>query len=73
MGSIDIIVNGTRLTEPQTTAFRVALNTFDSNLLLTGLGDDEIGKSITEGYLERIKEIRELVYGSKRVGGEGDV
>ena len=57
-----ISIFGTDLTQGQAMTIRVALEIFASDLAHEGLGNDEIGQAITNGYLERIKEIRQLMY-----------
>jgi len=57
-----IVINGQKLTDAQSSTFRVALENFSSDLSCHGLGDDEHGKSMTKSYLERISEIRKPLY-----------
>jgi len=40
---------------------RVAVEHFAMGLRVTGLGNDETGKAICAGYLERVKEIQKLM------------
>lgn len=54
--------NGVTLTYSQSMAVRVALESFSADLINNGLGEDEIGKQITEGYLNNIREIRKALY-----------
>ena len=56
-----IIVNGVPLSLGQAMTVRAALNGFCSTLREEGLGDDEHGKMMTEGYLARTKEVFELM------------
>jgi hypothetical protein len=55
-----IIVNGTLLTTGQAMTVRVAIQSFASDLVENGLGEDEHGISMTKNYLDRIKEINTL-------------
>ena len=50
----NIVMNGVTLTYSQSMAVRVALESFSADLINNGLGEDEIGKQITEGYLNNI-------------------
>jgi hypothetical protein len=54
----NIIVNGIQLTTAQSMTVRVALESFILSLQMDGLGDDETGKAMTKGYLDRIWEIQ---------------
>jgi hypothetical protein len=56
----DITINGTPLTVAQSMAVRVAIVSFALSLK-DGLGDDEIGKQITQGYLSSIASILRLM------------
>lgn len=58
----EIVMNGVTLTYGQSMAVRVALESFASDLSMKGLGDDEMGKELTEGYLKNIREIRKALY-----------
>lgn len=51
----NIIVNGIPLSQAESMTVRVALNNFISELKETGLGDDETGKAISEGYITHSK------------------
>ena len=57
-----IVVNGVPLTIGQSMTVRVALESFASDLNSQGLGEDEMGKKITDGYLNSIEEIRKAIY-----------
>lgn len=52
-----ITINGVLLTSAQAMIMRVALQSFGSDLIDNGLGDDETGKEMTKNYLSRIGEI----------------
>lgn len=39
----------------------VALQSFYADLITDGLGDDEVGKGICEGYIARIRELNHLL------------
>jgi len=57
----NIVVNGNKCSTAQSVTLRVALNHFSLFLQEEGLGDDEIGKRITAGYLEAINEVQEYI------------
>jgi hypothetical protein len=57
MQEASIIINGKELTIGQSMAVRVALNSFVSSLTEEGLGDDEIGVKITEGYVNNTNAV----------------
>ena len=57
----DITVNGVTLTTGQAMAVRCALQSFASDLVQTGLGDDAHGKAMVKGYLRNIHEVNELI------------
>ena len=57
MTEATITINGHQLTQAQSMTARVALVTMAVNLKSRGLGDDEHGIAMTEGYLARIHEI----------------
>ncbi len=56
-----IIVNGHTLTEGQAMTVRVAIEMFAVDLR-SGLGDDQHGRVLTAIYLDRIREIRALIF-----------
>jgi hypothetical protein len=56
----DITISGQRLTEAQSMTVRVALQAF-AMTLQEGLGEDETGKRIADGYLRCIDEINQLI------------
>lgn len=56
-----ITINGHALTVGQSMTVRCAIEGFASSLSDGGLGDDEHGRRMTEGYLARIREIRGMV------------
>lgn len=58
----EIVINGVKLTEAQSMAVRCAIESFDSDLTSNGLGEDDLGKSITKGYRDRLKEVRAPLY-----------
>lgn len=61
MTEAQITINGHGLTAGQAMTVRCALNSFGASLVEDGLGSDEHGKAMTEGYLARIREIREMM------------
>ena len=54
-------INGTLCTAAMSMTIRVAIEAFAMDLQ-DGLGDDEHGKSMTEAYSARLREIRQLMY-----------
>ena len=56
-----ITVNGVPLTIGQAMTVRVALNSLAVDLRSDGMGDDEHGRRMTEGYLTAIGEIFRLM------------
>lgn len=58
-----ITINGVELTNAQAMTVRVALEDFSMTLTHEGLGDDDIGIAITNGYLNAIREIRKIILG----------
>lgn len=57
----NIVINGVQLTVAQSMTVRVAIESFAMDLQRNGLGNDETGKAIAKGYLDRIWEIRETM------------
>lgn len=56
-----ITINGVLLTIGQAMTVRVAIESFSTSLQ-EGLGDDDMGQSITAGYQARIEDIRKVMY-----------
>ena len=57
-----IFINGVKLFEGQAMSLRVAVEVFISYLIENGLGDDEHGIAMKKLYLERLGEIRHLMF-----------
>ena len=58
-------VNGIELEAGHVMTIRVALESYASELHENGLGEDERGKAICQGYLKRIGQLRSLMgYGN---------
>lgn len=57
-----ITINGFSLNDAQSMTMRVAIESFASHLVNEGLGDDETGVGIRDGYLARIREIRKMIF-----------
>lgn len=57
-----ITIWGKELSIAQSITIRVALESFRSDLIQNGLGNDEIGKKIAMEYLKRIEELRVLMF-----------
>lgn len=58
-------LNGKALTLGQALTLRVALESFASELMTRGLGEDDYGRAMTTGYLTRIDELRTIMYSKK--------
>lgn len=56
----DITINGTKLTVAQAMTERVALTEFLA-ALADGLGDDDHGRAMTNGYREALADIYRLI------------
>lgn len=58
-----ILVNGTRLTEAQAMAVRVAASSFYTEIVgdPTALGDDEMGYAIRAAYKARLAEVLRIM------------
>lgn len=52
-----VIINGQELDYAQSMALRVAVTSFLSDMQHNGLGEDETGKAIAEGYIRNSIEI----------------
>lgn len=57
-----IVMNGVELTSAESMTIRVALESFASDLVQNGLGDDKHGKFIAGAYLNAVAKIREKMY-----------
>lgn len=57
-----VVINGTSLSNAQSMTMRVALEHFILYLRTEGLGDDEVGKRITENYIRNAAEARNLMF-----------
>lgn len=51
MNEAEIIIDGKKLTVGESMTVRVALTSLISEMQREGLGDDETGKAIAEGYI----------------------
>lgn len=60
-----IIVNGVELSLGQSMTLRVALTTFIGDMKRDGLGDDEMGNAIANGYIDRGEEVLLLMLGRR--------
>lgn len=58
----DIVISGVKLTEAQSMTLRVALNSWLLWLEENGLGDDENGRALADGYHARGIEILKLMH-----------
>ncbi len=56
-----ITINGIVLTSGQSKTVRVAIDSFYLDLVENGLGDDQMGVSISEAYLENLEKLLELL------------
>lgn len=59
-----ITIYGKELNISQSMTIRVAIESFASDLLENGLGDDLHGKRMVELYMQNIEEIRNLILGN---------
>lgn len=59
-----ITMNGQKLTSAQCMMIRCAIENFSSDLVNNGLGNDEHGKTMVKLYMERIEEVRKVMYGN---------
>lgn len=57
-----ISINGVSLNSAQAMTVRVAIENFSMDLKTSGLGTDELGMAITNGYLRNIEGIRKVMY-----------
>lgn len=57
-----VVINGKTLSNAQAMTVRVALESFSMDLRTDGLGSSETGRTIAEGYLACIAEIRTILY-----------
>lgn len=56
-----ITINGQSATIAESMTIRVAIENFAAQLASEGLGDDEHGKRMVEGYTAAINEIRRKI------------
>ncbi len=56
-----ITINGIVLTSGQAKTVRVSIDSFYLDLIENGLGDDQMGMSICETYIENLEKILELI------------
>lgn len=57
----EIIINGVKMPESAASTIRVAIQALATDLKKDGLGEDQLGKSITRGYLDNIRLINEVM------------
>jgi hypothetical protein len=57
-----IEINGYMVTPAMSMTIRVALENFAMDLHANGLGDDDSGQAMKDSYIQRIVEIRELMF-----------
>ena len=57
-----IVVNGKTLSGGQSMAVRVAVTAFILDMEENGLGDDEHGKQMAKLYVDRLREVNELIF-----------
>jgi hypothetical protein len=58
-----ITICGKELTISQSLTVRVAIESFATDLIERGLGNDKHGKIMVKEYLDRIEEIRSFILG----------
>lgn len=54
-----ITINGVECSIGESMTLRVAMEALASDMAEDGLGDDEMGKSLAEGYLRNVRSLRE--------------
>ncbi len=64
-----ITINGQQLTNAQAMTVRVAITSFAADLVEEGLGDDETGREIAQGYWDRLKELHLLIFTKRKEKG----
>lgn len=57
----EIIINGVKMSEGEAMTIRVAIGSFSISLQ-DGLGDDETGRAICEGYQNSITDINKVMF-----------
>lgn len=57
-----ITINGQNLSEGESMTVRVALNAFYLELIQHGLGEDEVGIAVCDGYLQNITTILKVIH-----------
>ena len=57
-----ITINDQRCSGAESMTIRVALESFAMELQSNGLGDDENGKALTDGYLKQIESVRSKIF-----------
>lgn len=62
MNEPTIVINGVTLTEGQAMAVRVAVCSFRTDMLENGLGDDEPGFAIANGYIANSDAVINLMF-----------
>jgi hypothetical protein len=67
-GEPRISINGVLLSEGQALAVRVACEAFITEMRTKGLGDDEHGKTMARMYIERLIEVRGLIFAEDQKG-----
>ena len=58
-----VVINGHVLSRAESMTLRVAVSDFMMSLSRDGLGDDEIGKAITERYIAHSQNIQRYISG----------
>ena len=56
-----ITIDGIPISQGMAMTIRVALQNFAMDLQANGLGNDETGKSMTNNYLNSIREINKII------------
>jgi hypothetical protein len=65
----NIVINGTTLSEPQSMAARVAVESYIMQMAKPGaLGDDAAGEAVRKGYYSRSAEVAILMIGTPKSG-----
>ena len=62
MSEPHVVINGIVCTDAMAMTIRVALSCYLTDVTHNGLGDDEMGKGICEGYKQQIAKIHEIMF-----------
>jgi hypothetical protein len=63
-----IAINGHQLTLGQAMTVRVAVTSLHAEMVTNGLGNDDVGKGIAEGYIKCCEAIFKMIFKSSASG-----